>query len=524
MAGSLVTGPDSPASCYRPLRFDLVRTDPAGTLIVEVFIADAGDVSSLGNGLEVGDVVVYYTGSVFGGIPVVAGQTIIMDADCGPYTGVQMVTNAFDDGGDHYAVIDALDQGDFTPASMTGGFKVWLNNYSVHLRILIYTDPVGTPQTVDLKAQPGPTGHTYFHADTRIKDYFSHEIHTFMGPVPGGGVVQNAHGVTALFYRVHIAEVYDVPGETTLPDPFDGTHDIHVDDVEDLATMRVAVNAVHPYAGSLIDWSSADMGLFVVGGDGSEDYERKVLSNIPSGDVVTQSGSVAGRKLTLASSDHFGIFLLTDPEVDHEVDYRLRIYDLSDGTPSIHSDVVFSLDDLTSSFCVRIGPADLGEEVEGLTKYSVWLRSNTTNFLCEPIEITVDPKCKENRRSFAWLNKLGGVDQYTFTGREISSSKTKRATVRKPYSPGNGFDWTERQYRAEPERTGMVSTAPVSRSVRKWLVQDLHESPNVNVMVEGRPCTATILTDQVVSDNTGGIHKPVTLEYRLGVDNLSQQA
>lgn len=518
MAASLTSSPASPASCYRPLVFRVARTDPAGTLMEEIFIADAGDVSALANGLEVGDVVMKYTGSIFGGIPVVAGQTIILDADCGPYKGVQMVANAFDDGGDHYAVIDALDQGDFTPATaFVGSFKVWLNNYTIFLRTLIYTDPMGSPQTVDLKAQPDTSGICVFHANNVIKDYFSHRIDTFMGPVPGGGIVQNAHGVTALFYRVHIAEVYDVPGETAEVDPFDGDHDVHVDDVEDVATFRVAVNAVHPYAGALLDWSTAGMGQFIIGGTG---FSRNVLTNAPRGAV----GAYTGIGLTLGTDDHFKIHMLTDVGEDYGVDYTIRVFNMDSGSAVFMEAIAVALDDPTSSVSIAIGPADLAGDLTVPGKYRLYVSDDNEAQLSEIIEITVDSKCRENERPFAWLNKLGGVDLYTFRGREISTSKTRRAGVRKPYASGTGFDYTERQYRAEPQRSAMVSTLPVSKPMRKWIVEDMTESPNVNVMVEDRACTCVALTDEVISGNSGPLYKPVTIEYRLGVDNFSQQA
>ena len=66
MAATLITEPTSPASCYRPLQFAIERDDPAVNLIDEVFIADASDVSTIGNGLEVGDVVVKYSTTING--------------------------------------------------------------------------------------------------------------------------------------------------------------------------------------------------------------------------------------------------------------------------------------------------------------------------------------------------------------------------------------------------------------------------------------------------------------------------
>lgn len=503
------------------MRVKVSRTDPPGAIIDEVFIADSGDVSTLGNGLNVGDVVILYTSTYSGPIPPIAGQTIILDNDMGPYAGVRMVTNAFTDGGDKYMVIDAQDHGGFTPASpFMGSFKVWLNNYAIHLRLLVYPTVGSAPEVVDLRATPDATGRAHFNVDLRIRDFFTHRIDRFVVP-PVSGIAHDAHGVTALFYRVHIAEIYDVPGSSAVPDPFDGTHDVLVDDANDVSSYRVAVNAVHPFAGDVLNWSEPSMSDFVVGGTS---YARKVLSMLPRGVVRTQSGEVAGRKVTLRPGERFGIHMLTDQATDYEIDGpRLRIYNLTN-TPAIHGDVVFTMSGPTSSFRVGIGPGDLGETVDGMTRYAVWIRFENSNFHSEPIEVTVDARCKEGARQFAWLNKLGGVDSHTFTGREIGTSNTKRATVQKPYGVGTGFDWMERTYRAEPERSRVVSTAPIHRDVKQWLAEDLCESANVIVQDHGRWCPCIITSGDVRSYSTGPGMQPCTVEFRMGVDELSQQA
>ena len=499
MAASVTSQPATPASCYRPMRFNVVRTVPPGTLIVEVFIADSSDVSSLGNGLQAGDVVVYFTGTVFGAVSVQAGQTIIMDADCGPYAGVQMVTNYFVDGSDKYMVIDAVNAGDFTPASMTGSFKVWLNNYTIHCRVLVYTDPNGAPQVVDLSKLPsGVTNSASFDVALVIKDYFSHMIDTIMAD----GILFDAHGIASLFYRVHIAEAYDQPSGV-LMDPFDGTHTILEDDVELASTFRVAVNGIHPYTGTNLDWSDSDFSDFVIG--------------VPTSRFLTN----APRRITLNRGDSFRLVMLTAQADDYALTAK-RVVSVT-GVGSEGADIEIGL---TSSFAIACGPADIAGLFETEpTRYIVRIRDIIDPAVqSETITIDVVDKCTEVRRPFGWLNKLGGVDMYTFTGREITSSKVKRATVRKPYGIGTGFDWTERQYRSEPDRTAMVSTLPLPKEVREWLVQDFFESPNINAVIDSRPCTCVLLTDEVVSNSSGPYYKPLTVEYRVGVNGLSQQA
>lgn len=164
-----------------------------------------------------------------------------------------------------YTIIDAPAMGDFTPSgSPTSALRVYLDNYAILTKVLIYTDPTGTPQQVVLRAQPSDAaGNAIINVDVVLRDFFNYRIESFIKPM-AGVPVQSAHGITAIFYRLHVVEVYDSP-DVDMGDPFDGTHDIHVDDTEDIATMRVAVNAVHPYASPVVDWNSADMSAFVLG-------------------------------------------------------------------------------------------------------------------------------------------------------------------------------------------------------------------------------------------------------------------
>lgn len=516
MAATVATTPPTPASCYRPLPYRVVRTDPAGTLIVEVFIADSSAVSALGNGVVVGDVIVAYAGSVFGTDPVVAGQAILMDPDCGSYAGRQMTLNAFTVSSMHYIVIDATPAGDFTPASGLGSFRVLLDNHEIHLKVLVYTDPEGTPHEVLMRAKTGAGNSVSFDVGLRIRDYFNDRIDDFVKPIPGGSLAQDAHGVTALFYRVHIAEVYDVPSSGAV-DPYDGEHDLLVDDVEDLSTFKVAVNAIHPFAGETVDWTDTDLSIFVVGGD---TFERKFLSDVPRATV----GEYIGHKVTLAASDHFRVHMLTDSALDFEVDYTLRVYDVSGSTSSFVGAITASLPDTTTSaVSFAVGPADLSPHLTVPSKYRIYVSNEEEDALSQGLEITVDAGCKENRRKFGFLNKLGGVDLYTFTGRESSMSKTKRAVVKKPYGTGSGYDYRTRTYRAEPERTRTASTAPINAAMSRWLAEGMTESVNVVVIENDIVCPAIVLTNDVFTHTTGPWNKPITIEYALGVDNLSQQ-
>jgi hypothetical protein len=279
---------------------------------------------------------------------------------------------------------------------------------------------------------------------------------------------------------------------------------VEVDDVEDNATFKVAVNAIHPYSGTLVDWQTPNLDDFVVGSSTS-----KFLTNAP-------------RSLTLGSADRFRLHMLTELASEYEVAHSLRVFDMTSGSESLLLSTPIIIE-ITAGFAVAVGPADLAGLITVPAKYRVRIIDVGLNPVSENFDFTVDTKCTENRRSFAWLNKFGGVDNYTFTGREIGQSQTKRAAFMRPYA-GSGFDFRQRTYRAEPKRTITVSTAMVRRNVRQWLGDDFTESANVIVKDNALWCPAILLSGEVRSYTTGPDLKPFTVEYTTGTDNLSQQA
>jgi hypothetical protein len=250
---------------------------------------------------------------------------------------------------------------------------------------------------------------------------------------------------------------------------------------------------------------------FAVGGS---NFQRKFLSTMP-------------RSVTLAPTDRLTMFMLTGtgtstPGYD-TANLTIRVFNITGSSPTLVGST--SVDaGVTAAFGVGVGPANLAGTFTLPAKYRVFVSNVGEVGLSEFVDITVESKCTENRRSFAWLNKLGGVDQYTFTGREIGTSKTKRATVKKPYSTGTGFDFQERTYRSEPDRFRTVSTAPLRREFRRWLAEDLCETANGIVDVYGRWCPCIIVSSDARAFSTGPGMPPLTIEYKAGVDNLSQQA
>lgn len=495
------------------MRFRLLRTNQSGGEVVSIKIADAGDVAAIGNGLQVGEVLVRHAPVGTTPVPLVEGQTVWLNDACGPYAGswhaIRYITahNPV-----FYTVIDAPNYGAVTPTT-PGIIRVWLNKHTFFLRLAVYTSPTGTPQYVDLDALPNAAGIAEFDVSNYIRDYFrTDNLNVYALGVGGSEIVQNAHGITSLFYKVRIAEAYEQP-DGSIVDPFDGTHDILVD-----TEFRVAVNARHPYE----DWNTADMGKYVVG---SINHARKFLTEAPR-DPFNGAGAM---HLTLGASDRFRVHMLTNHQTQSgndpwKVGYKLRIYPVTGTTVgTLLLDKAITLTPITSSFSVAIGPADLEPYITVPDKYMVYVSDGSNVALSEQVVVTVDRKCAEGAVALAVLNPLGGVDHVTFRGRIIETARggwasytasTKplgkearrwlasllfkrgaTATVRKPYSVGTGNDWQERAYRG-------------AKAV--WRIAD------------DRCCNVIVANDDVVVHTTGPQYKPLTVEFRTGVDQISQ--
>lgn len=500
MAATLTTSPASPASAYRPLEFVLTRTDPSLSRINFIRPATGTDVSTLGNGLVEGDILVQHQ-AWSGSIPGVVGQTINLIEDCEQYAGVWTILNAFTSGGNNYVVIDAPDSGVFDPSPSFGSGRIWLNGYTIWCELSVYTDPAAAPQVSYLYAVPDINGKVTFNVAPDVADYFNTEIHPYVLPWTGT-VLQHAHGVSALYYRVRFVEVYDVPGVTTGVNPWEDGTEVHADE-----SHRVAVNAVHPYHSELTTWETASMSTFVVGTS-----SKRFLTYAP-------------RTLSVGDADSFRLFMLTGTSgiVNHNLIVK-RVN--SDGSLTTLTSQSLSLGATPyAAFAVAVGPADLAGLITVPERYRVWLTDSEDNVASETFEFIVDTTCKEVRRPIGWLGKLGGVDLFTFTGREIENVNASRATLRRPMSSTTGFDWSERSYASGPATGYTLSSSLLNGETRAWVARELMHTANAVLKLSSTQATTIILQGgAVTSANTGGIFRPITIEYRRGTDNIVQQA
>lgn len=496
---TILSTPATPASAYRPLTYKVQGRGIAPlSLVGFIRAADSSDVSTYGGGLAVGDILVEHA-SMVSGTPTVGARVYI--EGCGSYNGIWEIAKVIDQSGaPAYITIEASDYGAFTGTG-SSLIVMWPDAYTVYAEVSVYTDTTAPPTKFRLKGTPDNDGVATFHVDTEIKNYFNSDISSYVLPVTGGALAQNAHGVTALFYTTRFVEGWK---DSPPMDPWDGSHEIDEDE-----EYLVAVNAIHPYYSSLTTWETDDLEDFLM-----DDAEtgRLFLTNAP-------------RSLTLASSDYFRLFFLVPDPYNGRV--TIRVNTMVNGTPTgelVAEEVDFGTE--TAAICIAVGPADLtafGEVVP--TNYRVFVSNEGGDQLSEYFYFEVDTKCREVRRPMAALNSLGGVDLFTFTGREITTDRGKRGSITKPFGEGTGYDYTERVYRNDPSTIYNLSSAPQRSEVRQWLTRLFIRSANVVTRLSSTQAAPVILvTEAAQGHTTAGSYKPLTIEYRLGTDGMAQRA
>lgn len=503
MSQATVTAtPATPASAYRPLKYTVQGAGLAALSAVSAIRpATSTDVTDIGGDLAEGDILVRHA-TIIGDLEPEVGGMVFITGNA--YAGLWVVAKVPPPGpgGLFNLVITAPDLGTVTS---TGSIGVWPDGYTVWCEVGIYTDPDGSPTKVRLQGTPELDGSVDFHVDKVIRDYFSSDISAFVLPIDGGGLVQNAHGVTALFYKCRFVEGWN---DTTTPvDPWDGTHEI--DEDED---FRIAVNGVHPYSDSVLSWPTAGMSAFLLD---LAQTQRKFLTMKTRETVL---GGNAGIKLTLRSDERFRVAMLTNGSTAS----RLRVLNGDTGTTI---GFVNTTSPSGAAVIYGVGPADLAGDFTLPSKYVVQLVTPSLDQLSERIEVTVDDTCAETSHQFGWLNPLGGIDCHMFTGREFTTEGANRFSVTKEYSAGTGFDWRERTYRNQPVLVHRQSSRLLDNDTRKWLGQSLMRSPNVvRAMSDTQAATVVITTASMGTGSSRPEFRPITFEYRLGVDNLAQQA
>lgn len=131
-----------------------------------------------------------------------------------------------------------------------------------------------------------------------------------------------------------------------------------------------------------------------------------------------------------------------------------------------------------------------------------------------------DTECVSNEIELNWLNKLGGRDSYVFTGFPIEDRSVDRITPIE-YPRLNNYSSPNRIYanRQNISRKGYtITTRCKNRSVAVWLREDIMDSIDVMMRVNGEYLPVEVLDASMVTNDTFSQDYSVRFRIRLAYD------
>jgi hypothetical protein len=501
MSLTLISQPERWTSAYRPIEFAFRSTLQDGTEandnipILDITQLGVETVLRLTNQFASGDINV--------GEPIrIAGTTF------GTYDGTWRVTRIVATTFDVQVAINAP----YTSDDFGGTATRIYDNLRVGCEVVFTRfGTIAVPFTLDADPDGIFTLNIEDAAQRQFASPFTEAL--YGGPA---NIYLSANTSVAMGYYVVAFERYTawtngVPSVVEIRKPFE----------LNLRGYRV-VNMVHPYhqefndGGIALDWQDTlDDYIFSQQATG-----RKFLT---WGDRNTQQ---------VGPNDPFYLAMLWDAgSQTNGTDLVVSTYQ-SDGT--FINSTSFDLD-ATPDYAafLNVGPDALGSAIPAnAAYYLVGVRNRNDGFISETFRLNIDRNCHEVGRRMYWQNKLGGIDQYTFKGREVERTVTQRDSIVRRYIPLNstrGFN--ARMYRTTPERRFVLSSLQVNGDVLRWLVQDFFESSDVAALINTKARTphywwtpVLILSDEAMGRTSENLLQRLVIEYTLGVDNRSQYA
>jgi hypothetical protein len=183
-----------------------------------------------------------------------------------------------------------------------------------------------------------------------------------------------------------------------------------------------------------------------------------------------------------------------------------------------------------TSYIANVG-ANAAEPPAGTTFYQAYLVNALTGArLSEIFTFRVVP-CKGINKRWYYLNKLGGVDAFTFSGDETRQMSVQRQVIGKPNMtipelavPTFRHDWQQRVWKTTPARKYTISSGYILPKELRTLAEEMFESPNIFTNIRESWWTNIIpITTDTAGDRDSGRAERFVIQYQLGVDNVTQR-
>ena len=341
----------------------------------------------------------------------------------------------------------------------------------------------------------------------------------------GTNAITNAEGYITMKYDVLFYEAYDVVD----PSGNGSVTFTRFDNVQQLRFEifgQTCVNAVHPYhkvernGDITLDWADSF----------NESY---VMSSVGVGTSRRFLTYMDRDKTTIRRGDSFFLSWMWQG-APLNTKMRVRFVDLSGtilGTADIGNDTNANLG--ATSYICNIGSAIDNGPSNAATMQAYLIRPSNQQRLSEIFTFKVE-ECKGVNKRWYYLNKLGGVDAFTFSGDETREMSVSRDLISKPnmaipelvMMSGGTFrgDFQRRVWRTQPDRRYTLTSGYMLPLQLRVIAEEMFESPNIfTEQREGWWTNIIPMTTEVPGDSNSGRAERFVIQYRLGVDNVTQR-
>ena len=498
MSIAIISSPDKWSSVYRPIRFTLRSDRLPNARAGESFIPILS-ITQDATGVRV------LIATQFGTTDLQRGEAItIANTTNGLYVGQYRVLQTGTSAGNLFAYIDTAYVGD--------DFGGTASRYYDDLTAVVTVQFLHTLTQVTFNLRPVNDEFVLDMADAAARQF--KRLFDTLEPSLTWGSNSDSRTSIAQEYVVNAYERW-----TSWTDGIPSVSDSRLEEggAPSLKGFR-AVNMVQPYhkeeaSGINVDWST-DIGTV----------------------FPMQGGQTLRRFLTwsrhqdrkASDDDTFFVSFLCEPAQARQL--RVFITTYAENGTAITS-VSTALFDAYLANTVAVGPDVIPPgTINAFTAYyTVRILDVGGNVLSEELRINMDRECGEVNRRVWWRNKLGGLDQYTFKGRETEQVGVDRDNLRRlsPDLISARFTgtWRDRTHMAKPIRRKRLSTSLIPVDSVRYLAEDCFESADHATIVRAGWWTNMVLdAGDSAPYGTANINQRIVLDYAYGMDNLSQYA
>ena len=400
----------------------------------------------------------------------------------------------------------------YHPISATNAVTVskYYNNYSAVADLYISGNFVAR-----LRKKVNVDDEFIFDISTILQEYIGSDLATLGSTT----LYQDSVDLSKQFY-IQYAHEFDVIDSSGTATTTIGSFQ------DDVSNTKTAVNSVIPYVNmrdfvisstnyNLDDYAKSDTG-----------QSQLFLTNQPS-------------EIKIGRSDHYALswinnvdYVLGSAAIIIEVRLVVTTFD-SQGNQIAKTFNVIKGSSISwrKTQSVLVGTSNLGSLITSETvKYEVSI--NLRNFpisgapssstLTEIKTFIIDDNCYRDEFRFEWLNKLGGIDAYTFTGKHSKTSEIEKEVFKRSLNSARSIP--ERQtttLKVDSKDIHNVNSGIVNYETRLWL-DELLESPEVYLVV-GSYRLPVQITGSYDYEKLAEDSYNVGFEFELAYDKITQR-